>query len=264
MPIRSIRPAMLRRPIRLQWLCRQGLRSLVDTSMQTILDINPNSTETKRVPDTDKNNTLAMSVTDAARPTMVASPHFKHVRLSFLDRFSPTHRLTDHRSDNAGGGPENSGPDPFRSYATPQTQPLNPSLYNATSRLSPPPQQPYGSAVAEPTASYYTPQVQAVTDSRSYTLGGGGYGDNVPPLHDRTSATSQGYLPYPGDAMTQSSASVYSGVGTDITTSPRGTLQPVHEGLTSPVQYEDSPPRYDDGVGIETSHVTAVAPSGKR
>lgn len=163
----------------------------------------------------------------------------------------------------ARGGADNVGTDPFRSYATPQAQPLNPNIYNVTSRLSPPPQQPYGSAVADPTAaSYYTPQVQTGTESRSYTLGGGGYGDNlVPALHDRTSVTSQGYLPYPGSV---SSGSVYSGMGMETPTSPRGTLQPVREGVASPDPYEDSPPQYDDGVGIGTSHPAAVTPSGKR
>ncbi|KAH9964186.1 SUR7/PalI family-domain-containing protein [Russula dissimulans] len=167
----------------------------------------------------------------------------------------------------ARGGPDNSGTtDPFQAYVNPQTQPLNPSLYNAMARLSPPPsQQLYGSALTEPTVPYYTPQVQAATESRSYTLGGGGYGDSlVPALNDRDqmSITSQGYLPYPGEVMSQSSASVYSGVGVDIQTSPRATLQPVHE--TVPVQYEESPPEYDDGTGIGTSHAAVVAPSRKR
>jgi len=84
----------------------------------------------------------------------------------------------------------------------------------------------------------------------------------APNDRDRISVTSQGYLPYPGEVMTQSSASVYSGVGVDIPTSPRGTLQPVHE--TVPVEYEESPPQYDDGAGIETSYAPVAAPSRKR
>jgi hypothetical protein len=159
--------------------------------------------------------------------------------------------------------------DPFRAYTSPQTQPhLDPSTYNATARFSPPPlpssTQPYASPT-EPTSSYYTPQVQTAappSQSRSYALGGGGYVDStLPTLHDpRMSANSGGYLPYPGDAMTQSSGSVYAGIESPPI-SPRGSRDPVLRAL-GPIEYEDSPPMYEDNVGVGTSHTTAI--SGKR
>ncbi|KAI9507813.1 pali-domain-containing protein [Russula earlei] len=173
-------------------------------------------------------------------------------------------KLTDHRSDNATPprtGPDNSGSDPFQAYANPQT--VNPSAYNSTARFSPPVSSsthpmPYTSPVTEPTASYFAPHVQPTSPpSRSYTLGGGGYGDNaVPALHDRRmSVASSAPLPYPGEALTPSSGSAYTAVGVESPTS----RQTASERMLSPVEYDDSPPRYDDGTGMETSHPTAVA-----
>lgn len=161
--------------------------------------------------------------------------------------------------------------DPFRTYATPQAQQsFDPNTYNATARFSPPPlpssTQPYGSA-AEQTTSYYTPQVQTAappSQSRSYTLGGGGYGDSsVPPLQDPRQSANSGYLPYPGDAGTRSPGSVYSSLPSP--TGPRGPRDPALGAVLSPVEYEDSPPMYEDDVGtggIGTSHPALV--SGKR
>ena len=84
--------------------------------------------------------------------------------------------------------------------------------------------------------------------SRSYTLGGGGYGDNsVPALHEPE--TSPGFLPYPGSERA-SEGSAYSGL--EVPASPRGPRDPV--------TYEDSPPMYDDGMRGGASHVV----SGKR
>jgi hypothetical protein len=177
--------------------------------------------------------------------------------------------------DNAPTRGDTSATDPFQAYNSPQTQPrLDPSTYNATSRFSPPPlpssTQPYASPT-DPTLSYYTPQVQTpaqLAPSRSYALGGGGYGDSsVPALHDtRMSASSGGYLPYPGDAMTQDSGSAYTGMESPPM-SPQGPRDPVHGRALSPVEYEDSPPMYEDninvGVGANyTTHTPVV--SGKR
>ena len=155
--------------------------------------------------------------------------------------------------------------DPFQAYTAPQTQtPFNPSTYNATARLSPPLQSGVlqQSYVSDPTSSYYTPQVQSSltppSQSRSYTLGGGGYGENtVPTLPDhRASDTSAGYLPYPGEAMTPSTGSVHTAV--DDPTSLRGLHEP---RLMSSAPYEDSPPTYDEGIGAST---VPVVTSGKR
>ncbi|KAI0003816.1 SUR7/PalI family-domain-containing protein [Russula compacta] len=160
--------------------------------------------------------------------------------------------------------------DPFRAYTPSQTQAsLNPSTYNTTARFSPPPvpssthPQPYSSPVPEPPSSYYTPQVQtaAAPPSRSYTLGGGGYGNStVPALHNpHTSTNSDGLLPYPGEVLSQSSGSVYTGVDSPGT-SMRG--RELIDRLPSPV-YDDSPPMYDDGDGLGPTSHTPVA-SGKR
>ena len=167
--------------------------------------------------------------------------------------------MTDHHLDNTPHtrAVSNSSMDPFRAYTTPQTQPpFNPSAYNATARFSPPPStqpQPYTSPVPEPQAlsSYYTPQVQSAappSQSRSYTLGGGGYGENtLSALPDpRASDNSGGYLPYPG---TPSTGSVYTG----LESPPAGRLP-------SPELYEDSPPTYDEGfrAGAGTSHTPSA------
>jgi len=159
-------------------------------------------------------------------------------------------------------GPDNLATDPFRAYSAPQLQPaLDPSTYNATARFSPPPlpssTQPY-SSLAEQTSSYYTPQVQAAaspSQSRSYSLGGGGYGDStVPALPDPRSSAD--YLPYPGDTATRSSASVYT------SPSAGGHHELALGRLPSPVEYDDSPPTYEDGIAMGTTPTTVV--SGKR
>lgn len=162
---------------------------------------------------------------------------------------------------------DTSGVDPFQAYTTPRTQPpFNPSTYNSTAHVSPPPQptayrQSYSSPVAEQTSSYYTPQVQtsSVPPSRSYTLGGGGYGDNtVPAVQDpHSSANSAVLLPYPGEPITPSSGSVYTAVESPSPRGPRDLRSP------SPAPYEDSPPMYDEGIGAATSRRPTVA-SGKR
>jgi hypothetical protein len=177
----------------------------------------------------------------------------------------PTNHCLDNTSTAARGAQDASGMDPFQAYTTPHTQTsFNTSTYNATARLSPPPQsrvpqQSYISSAPDPT-SYYTPQVQSSlvssSQSRSYTPGGAGYGENtVPTLPDhRASDTSAGYLPYPGEAMTPSSSSAYTAVDGP---SPLGFHEP-----TSSALYEDSPPTYDEGIGASTFH--PVVTSGKR
>jgi hypothetical protein len=175
------------------------------------------------------------------------------------------------RVDNSPPSRAGTDTDPFRSYATPQAQQsFDPNTYNATPRFSPPPlpssTQPYGSA-AEHTTSYYTPQVQTAappSQSRSYSLGGGGYGDSsVPALQDPRHSANSGYLPYPGDAGARSPTSVYSGLPSP--TGARGPREPALGTVLSPVEYEDSPPMYEDDVG--TSGIAAGRPapvSGKR
>ncbi|KAI0275300.1 SUR7/PalI family-domain-containing protein [Gloeopeniophorella convolvens] len=143
--------------------------------------------------------------------------------------------------------------DPFQSYTTPQV--FSPDTYNATSRISPPQPQPalrpesYASPAPAPAqaTSYYTPPAQQPSpppaQARTYTLGGGGYGDSsVPALHTaQPSPASGSFLPYPGSA-TPSDA--YTGMGSP--TSPRGPRMPRAQ---SPTEYDDSPPLYDDGFG---------------
>jgi hypothetical protein len=123
--------------------------------------------------------------------------------------------------------------------------------------------------MAEPTSSYYTPQVQPASppsQSRSYTLGGGGYGDSTipaPALPDPRASANSGYLPYPGEVNTISSGSVYSGV--ENPQSPRVQRNLTIGRLPTPEPYEDSPPTYDEGMShpnVGTSFTTAV--SGKR
>ena len=144
------------------------------------------------------------------------------------------------------------GTDPFQAaYSAPQTQTYNPDTYYATGISQPrQPSRPYTtSPPPEATASYYTPQTQAVVPpSRSYTLGGGGYGNSsVPALHDPE--PSPGFLPYPGGERA-SEGSAYSGL--EVPTSPRGPRDLV--------TYDDNPPMYDDGMRGGVSHVV----SGKR
>lgn len=173
--------------------------------------------------------------------------------------------MTDRRLDNvppARVASNSSSTDPFRAYTSPQTQPpLN--TYNATARFSPPQSthpQPYNPPMPEPASPYYTPQAQTAAQSLSYAVGGGGYGDSTAPaLPDpRASANSGGYLPYPGEVMTPSSGSVYTG----LESPPAGRLP-------SPEPYEDSPPMYDEGPGIGhtntgPSHTTAAPRPRKR
>ncbi|KAH8990201.1 pali-domain-containing protein [Lactarius hatsudake] len=155
------------------------------------------------------------------------------------------------------GVPDNSGTDPFQAYTTPQAYNLD--TYNATGHISQPTahSQPYTTSPPEPTTSYYTPQTQAVVPpSRSYTLGGGGYGNNtVPVLHEPE--PSPGFLPYPGSEPT-SAGSAYSGL--ESPTGPRGPREPVGGRVQSPVAYDDNPPMYDDGMHTGASYVV----SGKR
>ncbi|KAI0315656.1 SUR7/PalI family-domain-containing protein [Amylostereum chailletii] len=91
------------------------------------------------------------------------------------------------------------------------------------------------------TNSFYSqpsPPPQPQAPQRNYTLGGGGYGDNVvPSLHDEyqppRSAVSS-VLPYPGDNAATSSG-------------PRGPRELVVQNVGEP-QYDDSPPVYDEGL----------------
>lgn len=146
--------------------------------------------------------------------------------------------------------PDISGTDPFQAYSSPTQLPFDPNTYNATAQISQP-RRPSVHSPPEPASSYYTPQTQGVVPpSRSYTLGGGGYGNNtVPAMHDPE--PSPGFLPYPGSEA--NTDSVYSGLETP--TSPRGP----RDREPSPVTYDDSPPMYDDVRG-GASHVV----SGKR
>lgn len=161
------------------------------------------------------------------------------------------------------GAPGNSGTDPFQAYTTPQTQPpFNTDTYNVTGHISQTRQpsvrsQPYITSPSEPLASYYTPQTQAVVPpSRSYTLGGGGYGDStVPALHEPQ--PSPDFLPYPG-SESASAGGAYTGL--ESPTNPRGPRAPVGVRVQSPVAYDDNPPTYDDGMGSGVSYVV----SGKR
>ena len=93
--------------------------------------------------------------------------------------------------------------------------------------------------------------------SRSYTLGGSGYGDSTipaPALPDPRASANSGYLPYPGEVNTISSGSVYSGVGVESPTSPRRGRSLMAGRLPSPEPYEDSPPTYDEGFGTGSNH----------
>lgn len=83
----------------------------------------------------------------------------------------------------------------------------------------------------------------------------------MPALHNpHMSTNSEGLLPYPGEVLSQSSGSVYTGVD-----SPETSLRGREHGidrLPSPV-YDDSPPMYEDEVGLgPTSHIPVA--SGKR
>ncbi|KAI0308334.1 SUR7/PalI family-domain-containing protein [Multifurca ochricompacta] len=201
---------------------------------------------------------------------------YGHGQYGNSDTFSPCRsspdELIDFVSDNvppAQNAPRNSGADPFQSYTIPQAEPpFDPSNY-ATGHISPPPQplahsQSYTSSVPEAVTSYYTPHAQAsMPPSRSYTLGGGGYGGStVPALHEsQSSAGSGSFLPYPGgEPITPSAGSAYSGL--ESPTSPRGPRVHAVARAQSPVQYDDSPPMYDDGIGPGVSHRAVV--SGKR
>jgi hypothetical protein len=83
----------------------------------------------------------------------------------------------------------------------------------------------------------------------------------VPALHNpHTSTNSENLLPYPGEVLSQSSGSVYTGVDSPET-SLRGRELAI-DRLSSPV-YDDSPPMYDDEVGLGATSYTPVA-SGKR
>ncbi|KAF8265768.1 SUR7/PalI family-domain-containing protein [Lactarius quietus] len=137
---------------------------------------------------------------------------------------------------------DNSGTDPFQAYTSPQQLPFDLHTYNATGQIP----QPSVPSRQEPT-SYYTPQTQAVAPpSRSYTLGGGGYGNSTVPDPE----PSPGFLPYPGSET--NTDSVYSGLETPA--SPRGPRERM--ASPSPVEYEDSPPMYDD-VRAGASHVVS-------
>ncbi|KAI9454137.1 pali-domain-containing protein [Lactarius psammicola] len=150
------------------------------------------------------------------------------------------------------GAPDNSGTDPFRAYSTPQN--FNPDTYNATGHISQPSvySQSYTtSPPPEPAASYYTPQTQEVVPpSRSYTLGGGGYGNStVPALHEPE--PSPGFLPYPGGEPA-SAGSAYSGLE-----NPTSARRPLGGRVQSPVAYDDNPPMYDEGAHTGASYVVS-------
>ena len=165
---------------------------------------------------------------------------------AYCSSFVDSHRCLDD-SPPSRAAPDNSGTDPFRAYTTPQAVPFDSNTYNATGHIS----QSSTYSPPDPTASYYTPQTQGVVPpSRSYTLGGGGYGNNsVPAPHERL--PSPGFLPYPGSET--NTDSVYSGL--EVPNSPRGP----REQEPSAVVYDDSPPMYDE-LREGTSHVV----SGKR
>jgi hypothetical protein len=258
MHLRSKHQAMHLLPIHMEVLppYQRALLFQVDTTTQAIPEI-----KTRSIQIPDMYRTPPMPITSVLQPTRVGP--FSPVSLQTTIH---TSRID---SQHAQVGTDT---DPFRAYATPQAQQtFDPTTYNASARLSPPTQpsstRPHGSA-AEQTTSYYTPQVRAAsppTQSRAYTLGGGGYGDSsVPALQDSRMSDGSSYLPYPGDAGTHSSGSVYSGLTSPTT--PRGPRDPAPGMMLSPVEdeYEDSPPMYEDNIvtgGIGTSR---PAPSGKR
>ena len=89
----------------------------------------------------------------------------------------------------------------------------------------------------------------------------------APALPDPRASANSGLLPYPGEANTISSGSVYSGV--DGLMSPRRGQSLTAGNLPSSELYEDSPPTYDENFGTGSSHPNAgtgytTGVSGKR
>lgn len=116
-------------------------------------------------------------------------------------------------------------------------------------------------AAALGASSYYTPHTTSPPpasqpQSRAYTLGGGGYGDNVVPELSTSSAlyggpsasTSQ---PSPLNTSVPSSSAYTSPTRSTAPAGPRQPAQPqsnfvLHGSPTN--EYEDSPPVYDEGL----------------
>ncbi|KAH9974205.1 hypothetical protein BJV77DRAFT_1074692 [Russula vinacea] len=197
---------------------------------------------------TDTNNTPAMLLRDAVRNTMetlmtMDDPRPQHtmyrmhvLHLTALAQ-TPSGHILPHKHS------------PRLTRIMPRR--ASPAAVHTSTTIQPP--------MPEPASPYYTPQAQTAAQSLSYAVGGGGYGDSTAPaLPDpRASANSGGYLPYPGEVMTPSSGSVYTG----LESPPAGRLP-------SPEPYEDSPPMYDEGPGIGhttgPSHTTAAPRPRKR
>ena len=121
----------------------------------------------------------------------------------------------------------------------------NPSSYSQYDQPEPRAQSPQ--AYEPSKRSYYssTPNSQQQYE-RSYTLGGGGYGDStVPALH---ADQQHDYMPYPSDAYDGYAA--YSSplqVATAVSTAPTANTSPIkgpRAQRKSVSQYPENPPDY--------------------
>ncbi|TDL28338.1 pali-domain-containing protein [Rickenella mellea] len=160
-------------------------------------------------------------------------------------------------------------------YAQPQATPLNPDTYNATSTLPvaaladpyashqtayPPTSPPQGYAQGYPTpqtypsgtTSYYTAQTQP---ERSYTLGGGGYGNNVVPSPSPPHADPGPQYAFGGGALSNprpdsQGTSYFPRAENQGFSNPHSPVpfSPQRGNTDPPIQqHEDSPPGYEPG-----------------
>ncbi|KZT30920.1 pali-domain-containing protein [Neolentinus lepideus HHB14362 ss-1] len=160
------------------------------------------------------------------------------------------HSATSHQQDQSYYDPY-SNPSGFAAPTQAIDHSFNPETYNNTAML-----MPSGSS-ASPYHS--NSPVHTTAPERGYTVGGGGYGDNVIPAFDEPAPIREHadpYMPYPGTTspshLATSPAPLDTAVGgssfPQTHTSPvRGPRQQRSSVLTP--QYEDSPPMYEETPG---------------
>lgn len=135
--------------------------------------------------------------------------------------------------------------DPYNPYAQPQEPVLHPDTYNNTGLLytAPSPAHPEPSAYFPQSTPIQPPSQPTQQPTRSYTLGGGGYGSSsVPDMGDQHAAAAA-YMPYAGGSS--AAPVVNTSVGHVVgAPSPRGP-RPFSQSSVDGGRYDDSPPVYD-------------------